>query len=92
MPFNFKTGKTSHPKTGKRVHVAKVLLDMRDVNGVSNEDRAALKHAVDYIIALERTVLWHESRRPPVVNVNVTGSISAQQLANSVSNYEHGKV
>jgi hypothetical protein len=29
MPFNFKTGKTSHPKTGKRVHVAKVLLDMR---------------------------------------------------------------
>lgn len=92
MPFNFKNAKATHPKTAKRVHIAKVLLDMRDVSGASNEDRAALKHAVDYIIALERTVLWHESRRPSAVNVHVSGTVSAQQLANSVSDHEHSEV
>jgi hypothetical protein len=54
--FDFQTAKITTKRVGKPVHVAKALLDIRDESGVSNETREVLKHAVDYIRALERAV------------------------------------
>jgi hypothetical protein len=54
--FDFQSAKIATKRVGKPVHVAKALLDLRDENGVSNETREVLKHAVDYIRALERAV------------------------------------
>ena len=54
--FDFQTAKITTKRVGKPVHVAKALLDIRDESGMSNETREVLKHAVDYIRALERAV------------------------------------
>jgi hypothetical protein len=54
--FDFQSAKITTTRVGKPVHVAKALLDLRDESGVSNETREVLKHAVDYIRALERAV------------------------------------
>lgn len=54
--FDFNSAKIITKRVGKPVHVAKALLDLRDESGVSNETREVLKHAIDYIRALERAV------------------------------------
>lgn len=54
--FNFYRAVFPNPKTGKKLHIIKSLMDMRERDGVTNADRAVLFHAICYIKNLEEAV------------------------------------
>jgi hypothetical protein len=54
--FDFNSAVCMCPQRGRRLHVVKSLILMRERDGVTNEDRDVLKHAIEYIQALEREV------------------------------------
>lgn len=56
--FNFK--RALFPNGGKKLHVIKSLMDMRERDGVTNEDRGALQHAICYIKNLESELSKHQ--------------------------------
>lgn len=54
--FNFYRAMFPNPRAGKKLHIIKTLIDMRERSGVTNDDRAALLHAICYIKNLEEEV------------------------------------
>lgn len=81
--FNFLRANFLNPKTGKRIHIIKTLMDMRERDGVTNEDRDALRHAIEYMKELEREVSRSNS---------VSESVRVGDLSHNVTiNYSDSK-
>lgn len=87
MSFNFNRARVKCPKLGKKTHVAKALLTMKDREGITGAELEVLSKGVDYIKQLEAEVSRLQSipveHRPVVVNVvgpEVNGTVPAGLL------------
>lgn len=76
--FNFLRANFPNQRTGKKLHIIKTLMDMRERDGVTNDDRAALRHAIEYIKNLEQEV----SRTNSVTEYARVGNVSHQITVN----------
>lgn len=86
-PFDFSQSKILLAKYGKRVHILKALMDLRDSDTVHPDDRAVYERTIAYIKALEIRVQMTDPRPEPtslVVNVTATGPSSVKGIATEV--------
>lgn len=64
MPFDFEKSRVENLKTGRKLHVCKSLLDIRESKYMTPVEKDSLRHAVDYISKLELRVSILEGRTP----------------------------
>lgn len=70
--FDFSLGRRFSKKLGQRVHVIKMLIELKDDPKLTQEDRDALKYAIRYMKTLERHIETREVIACPVsIKVNV---------------------
>lgn len=76
--FNFYRAMFPNPRAGKKLHIIKTLIDMRERSGVTNDDRAALLHAICYIKNLEEEVSAQNSVSETVSVGSMSRSITVK--------------